>query len=189
MKDLENFGHQVFQEMSPAGPRDTKGEIYSRHHGEHCNVDLLFRIVHSTNQLCVYGAVTKWCGNKPRSNSGEAIQSRPESARRKPREIQIKQEDLKSLVDTPRLPQASGNRMLQNLKDFKSDAIHEQNWIYPHSSWSFQQRCRRSIINYRYQEMKESTWSNSLETWTRCSVLDSLVHGTRCWSRILADRF
>ena len=39
---------------------------------------------------------------------------------RHPPEIQIKQEDLKSLVDIPRLPHASGNRMLQNLKDFNS---------------------------------------------------------------------
>ena len=33
-------------------------------------------------------------------------------------ENQIKHEDLKSLVDIPRLPHASGNRMLQNWKDF-----------------------------------------------------------------------
>ena len=32
-------------------------------------------------------------------------------------------------------------------------------------------------------ETKKSTISNSLETWTRCSVLDSFVHSTRCWSR------
>ena len=35
-------------------------------------------------------------------------------------EIQVKQEEFKSFVDTPRLPHASGNRMLQNLKDFNS---------------------------------------------------------------------
>ena len=35
-------------------------------------------------------------------------------------EIQIKQEDLKSLIDIPRLPHASGKRMLDNLKDFNS---------------------------------------------------------------------
>ena len=44
--------------------------------------------------------------------------SRHESARKTPRELQIKHKDLKSLVEIPRLPQASGNRMLQNLKDF-----------------------------------------------------------------------
>ena len=43
-----------------------------------------------------------------------------------------------------------------------------------------QQRCRWSRINYRCQETMESTLSNSLETWTRCSVLDPLVHSTRC---------
>ena len=63
-----------------------------------------------------YGAVTKWCG----TNSGERSQSRPESARKTHREFQIKQEDLKSLVDIPRLPHASGNRMLPSLKDFNS---------------------------------------------------------------------
>ena len=63
----------------------------------------------------------------------------------------------------------------------------EKQTIY--SSSSFQQRCTRSRTNYRYQETKKSTLSKSLETWTRCSVLDSLVHSTRCWTRILADRF
>ena len=73
-------------------------------------INLLHRNVHSANQLCVYGAVTKWCG----TNSGEASQSRLDSARKRSPEIQIKQKDLKSLVDIPRLPHASGNRMLQN---------------------------------------------------------------------------
>ena len=53
-------------------------------------------------------------------NSGKASKGRPESAPRTPREIQIKQEELKSLVDIPRLPLASGNRMLQNLENFES---------------------------------------------------------------------
>ena len=52
--------------------------------------------------------------------SRETSPSRHESARKAPREVQIKQEDLKSLVDIPRLPQASKNRMLQNLKAFNS---------------------------------------------------------------------
>ena len=46
--------------------------------------------------------------------------SRPESARKMSPENQIKQEDLKSLVDIPRLPHAWGNRTLRNLKDFNS---------------------------------------------------------------------
>ena len=39
--------------------------------------------------------------------------------------FKIKEEDLKSLVDIPRLPHASGNQMLQNLRDL--NAIYEQN--------------------------------------------------------------
>ena len=60
--------------------------------------------------------VWKYAWNK----SWRASQGRLESARKTSPEIQIKQEDLKSLVDIPRLPQASGNRMLQSLKDFNS---------------------------------------------------------------------
>ena len=62
------------------------------------------------------GQYLQWCG----PNSGEASQSRPKSTRKMSPEIQIKQEDLKSLVDIPRLPHVSGNRMLQNRKDFNS---------------------------------------------------------------------
>ena len=84
--------------------------------GECGNIDLLHRTLHAANQLCIYGAFSKWCG----PNSGDASQSRPESVRKMSPEVQMKQEDLKSLVDIPRLPHASGNGMLHNLKDFNS---------------------------------------------------------------------
>ena len=86
------------------------------YNGEYCNIDLLDKTMHSANQLCIYGAVTKWC----ETNSEESGQSRFESARKTSPESQIKQEDLKSLIDILRLPDASGNRMLQSLKDFNS---------------------------------------------------------------------
>ena len=54
------------------------------------------------------------------TNSEESGQSRLESARNTSPETRIKQEDLKSLVDIPRLPHTSGNRMLQSLNDFNS---------------------------------------------------------------------
>ena len=54
--------------------------------------------------------VTKCCGDISGKNSGETEQSRHESARATPREIQIKQEDRKSLVNIPRIPQASCSR-------------------------------------------------------------------------------
>ena len=48
------------------------------------------------------------------------VKADPKAFARCLQEFQIKQEDLKSLVDMPRPPHASGNRMLQNLKDFNS---------------------------------------------------------------------
>ena len=57
---------------------------------------------------------------QPGADSGKANRGKPESARRTPREIQIKQEELKSLVDIPKLPPTSGIRMTQNLDNFKS---------------------------------------------------------------------
>ena len=75
---------------------------------------------HAANQLCIYGAVKKLCEKQPEADFGKASKGRPESARRTPRDIQIKQEERKSLVDFSRLPTASGNRMLQNLENFES---------------------------------------------------------------------
>ena len=100
-----NSGHPIFQ-----GVLKKKNNGDTIHfNGEYCNIDLLYRTVYLANHLCTCGAVTKWCENMTRTNSGEETS----------REIQIKQEDLKSLVDIPRLPHASGNRTLQSLKDFK----------------------------------------------------------------------
>ena len=58
-----------------------------------------------------------------------------------------------------------------------------------HSSWSCQQRCQRSRVNYRFKQGKKIALSNSLETWTWCSVLGPLAFSTRCWFGILAERF
>ena len=119
VEHFENSGHQVFQGVSPLGRGILKKRINREtihFNWEYGNINLLCRTVHAANQLCICGAVSKWCGPK----SGEASQSRPESVHKMSPEIQIKQEDLKSLVDIPRLPHASGNRMLQNLKDFNS---------------------------------------------------------------------
>ena len=116
VETFENSGHPVFKEISPLsrGKLKRKGGRSTIHfNGEHENIDLLYRTVHAANELCIYGAVTKWCVTNP----AETDQNRPESARRT--SSNIKQEELKSLVDIPR-PHASGNRMLQNLKEFKS---------------------------------------------------------------------
>ena len=63
--DFENSGHSIFQGMNPLGrgilKKNNRDPI--QFNGEYCcNIDLLYRIVHSANQLCICGAVTKWCG-------------------------------------------------------------------------------------------------------------------------------
>ena len=93
-----NSGHPVFQGVSPLGrgilkKRNDRESIHCN--GKYGNLNLLYRTVHATNQLCIYGAVSKLCG----PNSGDASQCRPERVRKMSPETQTKQEDPKSLVD------------------------------------------------------------------------------------------
>ena len=75
-----------------------------------------------------------WCG----TNSGDTSHSRPESARKTPREIQIKQEDLKSLVDLPRLPHAP------ELERFQFDAICEQQQLLKMTDGENARQCAKN---------------------------------------------
>ena len=119
----EFWKHPVFKGVRPLGRGTLKmrsGRNTIHLIGEFDNSDFLFRTVHAANQLCTYGADTKLCEKQPEADSGKASKGGPESARRTPREILIKQEERKLLGDIPRLPPPSGNRMLQNLENFES---------------------------------------------------------------------
>ena len=121
--DLENSRHPVFKEINSLGRgflKKKKGKDTIHFNGEHSNIDLLYRTVHSANQLSTHGAVTKRCETQSRTDSGKKTHYGSESARRKSREIDMKREELKSLVDIPKLPNALGNRMLQNVDNFES---------------------------------------------------------------------
>ena len=121
--ECETSGHPVFKGKSPLGRgtlRMKSGRNTIHFNGEFDNIDFMYRTVHATNQLCIYGAVTKSCEEQPGADSGRTNKSRPESARKTPKEIQIKQEERKSLVDIPKLPLTPGNRMLQHLNIFDS---------------------------------------------------------------------
>ena len=66
VKLFEEAGHLVFTGMSALNRgimrrRKNKDSIHD--YGESFNVDLLYRIMHSANQLCVYVAVTNWPWN------------------------------------------------------------------------------------------------------------------------------
>ena len=81
VEDFENPGHLVFQEISPLGrgilkKKNNRDTIHFN--GEYYNIDLLHWTIHSANQLCICGAVTKWRG----TYSGEARQSRLERTRK-----------------------------------------------------------------------------------------------------------
>ena len=119
VEDFENSGHPVFQGES-TGSWNTQEE--KRIETPSTSMENIAILTYQTGLFMPRTSSVsteqsqKWCG----TNSGEASQSRPESARKTSPEIQIKQEDFKSLIDIPRLPHASGNRMLQILKDFNS---------------------------------------------------------------------
>ena len=57
--------------------RKKKSKDTIHYNGESSNVELLYRSIHSANQLCVYGAVTNWCEtlgrteSEKRNNSGK----------------------------------------------------------------------------------------------------------------------
>ena len=63
LEDFENSGHPVLQRISPLSRGILKRKIDRNtvhFNGEYYNIDLLYRTAHSANQLCTYGAVTKW---------------------------------------------------------------------------------------------------------------------------------
>ena len=61
VEDFENTRHPLFKGMSPLGRGVLKKNSRDTIHysEEYCNIDLLYRTIHSANQLCIYGAATK----------------------------------------------------------------------------------------------------------------------------------
>ena len=118
LQNFENSGHPVFQGVSPLGRGFSRKEIIEKPFISMENMAIL---------TCCAGLFMPLTSSASSGQSQSGVdripRSRPEQTRKCSQdypETQIKQEDLKSLVDIPRLPHASGNRMLQNLKDFNS---------------------------------------------------------------------
>ena len=88
---------------------------------ESSNAELLFRIIHSSNQLSVYGAVSSWSG-QPSLGGAEPISERfvesEESVNAETLKSVNSQEES-SLVDSARSWYASGNSARDNLQDMK----------------------------------------------------------------------
>ena len=80
LENFESSRHPVIQGVCPLGrgtlkKRNDREKNHSN--GEYGNMNLQHWTVHTANPLCIYGAVSKWCGPK----SGEASENRPETAR------------------------------------------------------------------------------------------------------------
>ena len=89
--------------------------------GERSNTELLFRIIHSATQLCIYGAVTDRCERLGRreaereENSGQTKQNLNSRILKS-----VDAQEVNSLVKESGKPQASGNRLREGLRDFES---------------------------------------------------------------------
>ena len=99
--------------------RKRKNKDTIHYNGESSNVELLYRIFHSANQLCVYGAVTNWCETLGRTEAEKREKSGHELNRRLFKERNVNTEEVSSLVKIPRAPPASENRMHQKLQSFE----------------------------------------------------------------------
>ena len=63
-KSFEETGHHVFKgriALNRGIMRKRRSKDINHYNGESYKVELLYRTVHSANQLCVYGAVTGRC--------------------------------------------------------------------------------------------------------------------------------
>ena len=82
----------------------------------------------------MHRAVTHWCEKQSGTESGKKSHSVSESARRTPREIQMKFEELKSLVDIPKLPPCFGKPDAPEFGKIRIDASEESNSISSNNS-------------------------------------------------------
>ena len=127
------------------------------------------------------------------TESGEASQCGPANARRTHMEFRIKEEQIKSLVNFPRLPQASGNRMIQNVpmslmsefealptteestihstKIFYITTLHEDDGWRRRTSMCKEHTGPRNLKDsgpFASIDANEENWS-SLECWNCCN--------------------
>ena len=96
---------------------------WPRHHTlqwDASNTELLFRIIHSVNQLSIHGAVSNWCEQFGLTEA-EKEQERP-LGRKEPvtRGVlsSVNSQEVKISVSFSRL--ASGNSLRRNIQDFES---------------------------------------------------------------------
>ena len=117
---FKDTGHPVFKSISALSRgilKKKSGRDTIHFNTDAPNTELLFQIIHSVNQLSIYGAVTNWCeqfGLTEEENGKEM----PKESVTKDVLTCVKSQEVKLLV-SPAKP-ASGNSMQENIHDFES---------------------------------------------------------------------
>ena len=97
-----------------------KGKATIHFNADASNTEILFRIIHSVNQLSIYGVVSNWCwqfGLRADEKGQEKILEKGEPVNKEVLKS-VNSQDVNSSVSSPRL--ASGNRLRENIQDFES---------------------------------------------------------------------
>ena len=121
---FKETGHAIFTSAGALRRgilRKLKGKDTVHFNADTSNTELLFRMIHSANQLSIYGAVSKWCeefGLKPEER-GPKFADKENSVKR---EIlkSVNSQEVKSLACAPRTTAASGNGLQEHLQNFES---------------------------------------------------------------------
>ena len=123
LKMLERFkdtGHPVFNSISALsrGILKKKNNRDTIHFSAHAsNTELLFRIIHSVNQLSIYGAVSNWCEQFGLIEEEKRQEKHNESVTRGVL-TSVKSQEVKHLVSSPWLE--CGNSLREIFQDFES---------------------------------------------------------------------
>ena len=129
-ENLRETGHPVFRGVSALnrGVLKRKGGICTSHFtAESSNTELLFRTIHSANQLSVHGAVASWCEDVAQRIPVQTHHFMEKSVAKENEQLFQKLEppEVDSLVQTPRRnDEAVGNRLrmyLQNFEEFAKE--------------------------------------------------------------------
>ena len=132
---VENFsesGHPIFRGINALnrGVLKRKGGRCTIHFtGESPNAELLFRTIHSANQLSIFGAVASWCENLAQLIPGQTyVFTEKYVAKANDQSSQkLEPQEVDSLVQTPRRnDDAAGNRLRVYLQRFEEWATEVQ---------------------------------------------------------------
>ena len=119
---FKDIGHLVFKSISALrrGVLQKNNRDTIDFNADASNTELLFRIIHSANQLSIYGAVSNWCerfGLTEEEVGQEKPPGKKESVTKSVSSC-VKSQEVDLMVSSPR--PASGSSLRENIQDFES---------------------------------------------------------------------